>query len=58
VVKTGDEKYAVAAIFAAELLGDDYTGVCLPGDDCILAAFSELPTRLRNFTTLKNLIRS
>ena len=49
------DKYAVVAKLAAELLGNDYAGICLPGEDQIVPANAGLENALRNFSTLKKL---
>ncbi len=52
---TSDQKYSVAAKLASELLGSDYSGVCIPGEREIIPAYLDLASRLRNFSTLEKL---
>jgi hypothetical protein len=49
------DKYAVLAKLAAELLTDEYTGICLPGENEIIPAHADLANKLRNFSTLEKL---
>jgi hypothetical protein len=55
LAKGRDQKYAAAAKLASGLLGEDYTGVVLPGDELIFPASKELHEHLANFTTGKAL---
>ena len=50
------DKYAVLAKLAAELLTDEYTGICLPGENEIIPAHADLANQLRNFSTLEKLM--
>jgi hypothetical protein len=49
------DKYAVLAKLAAELLRADYTGICLPGENQIIPAHADLENQLRNFSSLERL---
>jgi hypothetical protein len=48
-----DQKYLVVAKLASELLGSDYSGICIPGEREIIPASRDLAGRLRNFSTLE-----
>ncbi len=49
------EKYAVLAKLTAELLTDECTGICFPGEFKIIPAHADLENQLRNFSTLEEL---
>jgi hypothetical protein len=49
------EKYAVLAKLAAELLADECTGICFSGERKIIPAHADLENQLQNLSTLEEL---